>query len=89
MPHFSGIGIKPRTHEQIKYSFFEQILADLLHNDPKIAQIKCTLFAHVYKALWGRLHELKKGLFSAPKLGGLQRTGPKLELKTGPFGNAP
>ena len=28
-----------------------------------------------------RLHELKKGLFSALKLSGLLHTGPKLELK--------
>ena len=43
--------LKPRTHEQIRYSLFAQILADLLHSDPKIAQIKGNLFAHVYKAL--------------------------------------
>ena len=32
-----------------------------------------------------RLHELKKGLFSALKLSGLLHTGPKLELKMGPL----
>ena len=32
-------------------------------------------------AVRGRLHELKKGLFSALKLSGLLHTGPKLELK--------
>ena len=35
--------------------------------------------------LRGRLHELEKVLFSAPKLSVLLRTGPKSELKTGPF----
>ena len=35
--------------------------------------------------LKGRLHELKKVLFSAPKVSDLLHTGPKLELKTGPF----
>ena len=33
----------------------------------------------------GRLLELKKGLFSAPKLCDLLYTEPKSELKTGPF----
>ena len=32
-----------------------------------------------------RLHELKKGLFSALQLSGLLNTGAKLELKTGLF----
>ena len=33
--------------------------------------------------LKGRLHELKKGLFSTPKLSDLLHTGPKLEVKRG------
>ena len=37
------------------------------------------------RAFKGRLHELKKGLFPAPKMSVLQHTGSKLELKTGPF----
>ena len=45
---------------------------------------KAKLFSYIFP-LMGRLHELKKGLFSAPKLGDLLHTGPKLELKTGPF----
>ena len=41
--------------------------------------------SHNFRALIGRLPELKKGLFSEPKLSHLRHTGPKLELKTGPF----
>ena len=43
------------------------------------------ILLRVLLSLKGRLHELKKVLFSAPKLSDLLHTGPKLELKTGPF----
>ena len=43
--------VRPYTHEQMKYRLFAQILTILLHTDPKLAQIKFTLFAHVYAAL--------------------------------------
>ena len=39
----------------------------------------------VAQVVKGRLHELKKGLFSTPKLSDLLHTGQTLELKTGPF----
>ena len=45
---WSGVlELRPCTHEQIKYHLFAQILTDLLQTNPKLAQIKVTLFAHV------------------------------------------
>ena len=44
-------GLRPRLHEQIKHALFVQILAELLHTDPKFEQILPTLFAHVSPVL--------------------------------------
>ena len=43
--------LKPRTHEQIKYLKFEQVLDVYEVNLSGFAQINGILFAHVYKAL--------------------------------------
>ena len=57
--------LKLRTHEQIKYTLFEQVLDAYEVNLSGFAQINNTLFAHVYKALAGkRWLPFFRGLFS-------------------------
>ena len=43
------IGLKPRTHEQIKYPVFEQLLIPYEVNLSAFAQINGFLFAHAYR----------------------------------------
>ena len=57
-------GFRPCTHEQIKYRLFARILTYLLHSDPKLAQIKVTLFAHVYAALEAKNLERRRSVLS-------------------------
>ena len=43
--------LRPRLHEQIKYTLFAQIRPELLNRDREFEQLKAVLFAHVNAAL--------------------------------------
>ena len=43
--------VRPRLHEQIKHTLFEQIRPESLHTDREFEQLKEVLFAYVNAAL--------------------------------------
>ena len=42
--------LRPRLHEQIKYTLFAQIRLESLHRDREFEQLKEVLFSHVLAA---------------------------------------
>ena len=72
-------------HEQINEPLFAQIFGPDEATPPEFAQNKACLFDHVNTVQRERLHELKRGLFSAPISVPYVVNRSVLALKTGPL----